>query len=236
MRIDQSPLLTSMPDSYYTGDGTTDHWTLAGTTLLVPYIMIGCWMATITSMLTYMRSQVRRVKGKKNQEEYAKLFGIPLKISIAGFIIIVCNLEQALSGLSVRESKDVITQWGPMVAGMLGVLGWSARWFTNAIASAGEVRDPNVTAFQKTQNRAAMPPLKTGSAVANGARRASLQESDRDVEMSGQDVQTGLESGEPQRPELAHLPAGRLHSMPVDVAVGPTEEEEVKSLQRARTE
>jgi hypothetical protein len=178
MRSGQHATLIQIPGSYYTGPGKTDHWVIAGTILVIPFMLAGFWMATKASMLEYARDKIRTKRlDKKTKEEYAKGFLIPVKVSFWGFIFVVWFMEDAIKHIPETEHRDTIGQWGPQVGFAVALMAWLMR---KLLCKVVKDDNPNVTEYQRKRNLAAMPPLT-----------------------QREDLETGRTS--PPRPEAAHV-------------------------------
>jgi hypothetical protein len=177
MRSGQHATLIQIPGSYYTGPGKTDHWVIAGTILVVPFMLAGFWMATKSSMLEYTTDKIRTKRLKKTKEEYAKGFLIPVKVSFSGFIFVVWFMEDAIKHIPETEHRDTISQWGPQVGFAVALMAWLMR---KLLCKVVKDDNPNVTEYQRKRNLAAMPPLT-----------------------QREDLETGRTG--PPRPEAAHV-------------------------------
>lgn len=170
--------LIQIPGSYFTGPGKTDHWVIAGTILVIPFMLAGFWMATKASMLEYTRDKIRSKRlNKEAKENYAKGLLIPIKVSFWGFIIVVWSMEDAIKYIPETEHRDTIGQWGPQVGFAVALMAWLMRKLLSKVAKDD---NPNVTEYQRKQNLAAMPPRT-----------------------QREDLETGRTG--PPRPEAAHV-------------------------------
>ena len=115
-------------------------------------------MAPKASFFKYTRAKVQQAKTKKAKEEGTKGLLVAPKVSFWGWIIVVWFAEDAFKHLPPHERKGSISQWGPLVAFALFLVGFFLRCLGSALVD--DTTNPNRTKFQKEQNAAAVGLIK----------------------------------------------------------------------------